>query len=402
MARTRQAQAGSGSTGFTIIELTVVMGLLSVFMVFLLQILLISTDVFHEGQRGQEASARGLAAGRPGEAALRRMTGPTHESRQAASDARLLVQWAPIGLDWEDRDGLGEIKVLRSTVRAERHEEERLLSATFRDAAEAIVGGDPDQLLGVIQQMIRRRGLKGRAVMLFLPWPEGDKEGAYFELRRGLFLPDEALGFREAEGARLMDVERLGGPRFPAKYVPGQTEVVATGLLHISYRLASQYTEDWRDGPEAAGPETVWDSARRGWLLDSEVENHRFSLDLGEISAKDSTDDVYPRYIELTVVAGGSSQDLPESQLAADVGAGDKTIVLVNVDRLPPNIHENYLKIGSEWVRFSELRGRTLRGVRRGQRGTRARNHGSRTGVRAGRTEVMMVRILHGRDSWNG
>lgn len=388
--------AHTPEAGFTIIEITIVMGLLSVFMVFLLQIVFTTTEVFESGQRGQELATRALAVRRPAEEALAAMIGPTRESKSSASDARLLVQWAPIGfVDDEQNTADGRTQVLRATVRVDQQREKALLQNMLKAAAlDALgAGADPEELLEMVNQMLGKKGFKGRGEMLLLAWPEGDKEGAYFDLRRGFALPGRLLGERY-----------LGNGGIDARRVRAETEVVATGLLHMSMRFASQLTTNWINGPKGGGPELCWDSARRGWLSDaeSELEPENFSLDLGAPSSKDSTDDVFPRYIELTLVAGMSSQSLPDSQLAVAITESDRNIRLINTDRLPDPIQGNYLKIGSEWVRFSDLYGNELRGVRRGQRGTRAKSHDRETGVRAGKTETIMIPIPHTRDSWNG
>lgn len=388
------------AAGFTILELTVVMGLLSVFMMFLLQIVFTTTEVFRTSQEDQETAAKLIAVGRPAEQAVRDMIGPTHEAKHQASDARLLVQWAPIGL--LSKGAAGQIQVLRSTVHVPKHAEKQLLSAQFRGLVEEELGdGDPQQVLAAIGKMIRGTGFKGRGEMILIAWPEGDEEGAYFTLRRGVFLPGQPLPFREAGGKSLLELRDLV-TEFPAKHIVANTEVLATGLLHLSFRLASQYTENWIDGPKARGPEQVWDSARAGWLVDGELDTEKFSMDLGDISRNDSTDDVYPHYIEVTVVAARSARDRPDALLAEQISRSDKRIRLINTDRMPNNIHDRFLKIGSEWIQYSAIQGRTLTGVKRGVRGTVPKDHDRRTGVRAGRTEVMMVKILHARDSWNG
>ena len=185
--------------GFTIIEITIVMGLLSVFMVFLLQIVFTTTDVFESGQRGQELSTRALAVRRPAEEALGSMIGPTRESKTLASDARLLVQWAPIGfVDDEQSTANGRTQVLRATVRVDQQREKTLLQESFKTAAvEALgAGADPEELVEMISQLVRKKGFKGRGEMLLLAWPEGDQEGAYLDLRCGYGLPGSLLGQR--------------------------------------------------------------------------------------------------------------------------------------------------------------------------------------------------------------
>ena len=389
-------QPQTSEAGFTIIEITIVMGLLSVFMVFLLQIVLTTTEVFESGQRGQELSTRALAVRRAAEESLAAMIGPTREGKSISSDARLLVQWTPIGfVDDEQVPASGRSQVLRATVRVDKYREKALLKETFKAAALDALGAgtDLEELAEIVQAMLHKTGFKGRGEMLLLAWPEGDAEGAYLDLRRGFFLPGE-----------LMNQRFFGADGINAKRVQAETEVVATGLLYMSYRFGSQLTTNWIDAPSAGGPELSWDSSRRGWLsgADADFESENFSLDLGGPSATDSTDDVFPRYIELTLVAGMSSQSLPDSQLATGVSESDTNILLINMDRLPDPIQDNYLKIGSEWVKFSEAYGNELRGVRRGRRGTSAQSHDPGTGVRAGKTQIIMIPIAHARDSWNG
>lgn len=388
--------------GFTLLELTVAMGLLTIFMLFLVQILMTSTGVFRDSQDGQVLAQRGLATTRPLEAALHSMLGPTYESRTEGSDARLLVQWVPAGAD--PKAAAAEVQALRATTAIDPAEERQLLGRMLRRAAADSLGSlmEETDLQRAVDAMLQKRGLLGRAEMLLIPWPAGDPENAYFDLRRGYFLLDEPLPWPEAGGATLMMIREIGGDDFPGKYVPEFTDVIATGLLHLSYRLASQSTTDWRASPQHGGPEYVWDSARAGWLLDDQDPRRRFSLDRDGRSAQDATDDVFPRYLEVTVVSGMSARDLPDAHLAEAIDESSKEIRLVTADRLPTSIHDNYLKIGDEWVRFGELRGRGLRGVTRGVRGTRAHAHKRRTGVRAGRTQLLMIRLPQGRDGWNG
>jgi hypothetical protein len=108
--------------------------------------------------------------------------------------------------------------------------------------------------------------------------------------------------------------------------------------------------------------------------------------------------------VQYTLVAGSRAGGLPDAVLAEAIHEDSKEVRLVNTDNLPDpaTIQDNMLKIGGEWVSFGTLRGRTLRGLRRGLRGTKARRHQRGTGVRAGRTHVGHVRLLHGRDNWNG
>lgn len=393
---------GSPQGGFTLLEIMVVMGLLFVFMTFLTTILFDVTDVFSRSRKSQDITQRMVAAWRPLEECLSDMAGPTQRGDRG-SNARLLVQWAGEGL----QQGANRIQVLRSTVRIDpqvelalvKRREQRRFVADFGEVEDLAKDPRFQNRLAKAQQH-----LGGRGEMLLVPWPEGDAEGAFLELRRGLFLPKEPLPFNEAEGQSLTEVRELGPPHFPAPRVLEHTEVVASGLLHLEYRLKSHYTTDWAQEPNAGGPEWVWDSARAGWFDDAKTGRERFTLDLANGSFQNATDDVYPYWVEYTLVVGARAGGLPDAALAEALGSDTKEVRLVNTDHLPAplDIPDRMLKIGSEWVSFGSIRGRTLMGLRRGLRGTKAKDHPRGTGVRAGSTRVLRLRILHGRDYRHG
>ena len=371
------------------------MGLLSVFMMFLLQILFTSTGIFHEGQEGQDLSTRALAASRALETAVGDMVGPTRESRVRPSDARMICQWEPLGLVAHETQTEGQ--VLRATVRIDKEQEKALLRKQLIAAGE-FLANEQDAMDETLKLMIAMAGYGGRADMLLLPWPQGDAEGAYVELRHGLSLPERAMPFAEADGRSLMELGSLVD--VPPDIVRDQTTVLASSLLHVSFDFASQFTRGWSE--PTRGPETVWDSSRVGWP-DAKPSGPSFSLTLGELSRYDSTDDVFPRFARITVVVGMSPQDAPQSLLADDLDAGQVTSVrLASIENLPLAIHDNLVKIGSEWVEFAEISGNVLKGLVRGRRGTAPKTHARGTGVRVGRTQVILFRLLHGRDSWNG
>ena len=179
---------------FTMLEIMVVMGLLFVFMTFLTNILFNVTEVFSQSPKSQEIAQRLVAAWQPVEECLTDMAGPTQRGDRG-SDARLLVQWGNVGF----KAGANRIQVLRSTVRVDEQGETAMLrrQAEVGFAAEYGQVEDLDQdprFQQALQQLQQQLGLKGRAEMLLLPWPQGDSEGAFMELRRGLFLPWELPG----------------------------------------------------------------------------------------------------------------------------------------------------------------------------------------------------------------
>ena len=376
------------------------MGLLFMFLTFLTQILFDATDIVQRGTQGQEQSGRELAARRPLVRSLEDMAGPRQRGEGGGPEARLVVQWADAGF----RKQAGRVQVLRSTVRIDRQQELDLLRpGVIKDLARrGNVEPEEVEIQQGIKRRLQQRGYRGRADMLLLAWPQGDKEGAFLELRRGLFLSDEVLPFKEARGRHLLQVREIGAEEYPPKRIPETTEVVATGLLYLEYRFQSQYSQGWEGAPGNGGPEWVWDSARAGWFGPSEAARDRFTLDLAGNSLADTTDDVFPHWVQFTLVVGRWAADLPEAILANSIGPADREAQLLNVDNLPDRIWGNYVKIGSEWVRFSNISGRTLKGLKRGLRDTPAKAHDAGTGVRVGETRVGHVRVLHGRDNWNG
>lgn len=179
------------------------------------------------------------------------------------------------------------------------------------------------------------------------------------------------------------------------------TRVLASNLLHFEVRLWSQRTHDWRSEPGAGGPEYVWDSARAGSLLEGRSERDRFSLDLSEASLRDQRDDVYPRWVRVIMVLDDVDHPVAEAFLdeamtvLSDVATVDRGEVIAGPG-------PGMVKIGSEWVGFKTHQGRRLLGLRRGLRGTKARNHRSGTRLRRG-IEVVIDRPLHhGRDAQDG
>lgn len=394
--------AAPAQEGFTLIELSVTMGILGLFMLVLVELIFTSTELVAEGQAEQDLAARSLAATRPCEESLRAMIGPSQESRSAPSDARLLLQYMPSGE--QGVTSAPEVQVLRATVQISRAEEQRLLRRTLLPVVQQVLGiaASEEELEKMLLTKMREMGGRGRAQMMLLPWPIPGTEGVYMSLRRGYFLAETALPFKAAEGASLMEVREIGGPRFPLKKVPAHTEVLAQDLLHCSFRMAHQFTQDWESSAMDSGPTTVWDSARVGWSLDQTEAARRFRFDKGPESARDSTDDVFPHFVEVTMVVGRSPQDRPEGMLAEPLAAGARRAILSRGETFPEEVRDNTIKIGSEWVRYSTRDGDELLGLRRGLRGTASQSHEAGTGVRVGRTVVLVIPVPHAKDDWNG
>ncbi len=386
-------------SGFTLLEVTVVIGLLAGFLVFLTQLLAGGVELYDEGESGQELADIGNAAASAAVACVEDLVGPEKPAFDAGPpDARLLVQWIPLGMAAEG-DEATRVQVLRSTVRVREDQETALLERSLR-AESAAMGEEPDDELIAAQRAEQLAGMtrRGRAEMLLMPWPAGDEEGAFLELRRGLWLIGERIPIDRRKDVALMEIERLEDRTLRPERFPELTELVATGLLHLEFQLWSQYTKSFDRAAGETGPEWVWDSARAGWLSESEEARERFSLDLSEESLEKGIDDVFPRAVRITLVVAREGR---EAILARELSTGDTSMGLVTADPLLP-LDGDYLKVGSEWVRYRGSSGDEVTGLERGARGTRPVLHPRGTRVRVGKTIRIVVRLPHGRDNWNG
>ncbi|MBK8978076.1 MAG: prepilin-type N-terminal cleavage/methylation domain-containing protein [Planctomycetes bacterium] len=401
--------AGHGSAaregGFTLLELVIAMGLLAAFLTMLVQLVGGGASLFDSGERGQELADRALTASRAAEGALQSTAGPRVDALagEAAVDARLIVHRVVAGVATPVGPPPPRLPVLRSTARLAPADEERLLEGALRelvadelrlDVSRVGPDGDPDAIAR-LDELRAAWPLRGRGELLMAAWPVDDT-GVYLALHVGERLADADL---LAEGERrLVDYADLDDLALDAGTLRARTRVVATGLLHFDLELWSQFTTDW-DAGSGQGPLQVWDSARAGLLGESDDRRDAFLLDVGPQSLRDPRDDVWPRWIRVTIVVAGPPDAAPEAYLAQSLSTDAQRMVVTTVERLPPPTETRFLKVGAEWVRYANEAGTTLDGLRRGERGTTALDHPAGTPVRAGRTVQLCVPIPHGRDA---
>ncbi len=375
--------------GFTIIELVIVMGLLAAFMLMLVQLMNQAMGLFTAGEKGQDLADRLQAATRAVTTTVDDMVGPKRDVMGMQDvDARLIVTWEPLG--WKQTGAAGKLQVLRSTVRISEAQENALLIRKLRVEVEEKLQGE-EAIARRVQELLAETPRLGRAQMLFTPWPR-DKEGTFLELRRGLFL--------EGEDIEPLEIAKLGSRDLPPATVPLITRAVAQGLLHIEFEFWSQLTTDWQrlgDG----GPEYVWDSARAGLFLDAQRRRERFTLDLGETSLRDPRDDVFPQWIRTTMVVAQGKNAAADSTLMRALSADATDMVLNSAEVLDEEADLRFVKVDAEWISYKAVSGDRLTGLKRGQRGSIAKEHSAGSGVWAGRTTVVVRRLLHGRDAWN-
>jgi prepilin-type N-terminal cleavage/methylation domain-containing protein len=399
--------------GFTLIEITVVMGLLAVIFAALVQITGQGAEVWRRGERGQELADRALAAGRAARTALESIAGPRPGWRGGEPgtpqlpDARFLLHDAPFGSrspESAPRDNGSEaaptvpnrVQVLRSSCLLEPAREEQLLVDAVRAFLERTEGvAVTDEL---VAEQLAAWPRRGRGELLVLPWP-ADEAGVFLDLRVGERLADPELRLPSELGvAEIASVEDLA---LAPALVLASTRVVASGLLHFGIECWSQRTQSWTDALGRGG-ETRWDSARAGLLArpaDAGAADAGFALDLSEASRLDPRDDVWPRWLRVTIVVAGAREVPPEGYLADPLSAEDQQLRVTRADDLPDAADQPWLKVDGEWVRFASRDGELVTGLRRAQRGTQAVDHARGAAVRVGREIVLQVPLRAGRDT---
>ena len=396
--------------GFTLIELVLVMGLLSAFLLMLVQILSSGVGLFRQGESGQFEADRAGSASRTVQRLFDELAGPNHYDWELAPpDVRMVVL--------EDRLGAtGRVPVVRVTVRPQEREVRqhwrRELAAradTAIDAAELGMSLE-DYIADLVEDLTR----DARAELLMLPWPR-EKDGALLELRvrkfHGVGPLDPLLGADDEDDAPGFLAPLLAGETFTANWEPADrwvrknTEVVAAGLLYFdlllqhpgSADLTRQSEGEVRGDDLGARPLRHWDSARAG-LFDGDSGGRargEFPFDLGVWSEGDGTDDVFPHWLRITMVVSGAG---PDTRTSSRVERDSTTVRLVQSDDVPdPDFGPAFVKIGPEWVRVEQRGIRELQ-VARGKRGTTAREHRAGTPVYVGRQVDLFVRVEHGRD----
>lgn len=388
----------AADAGFTLLELVVAMGLLASFLLLLVQLLSSSAGLFNAGERSQELADRAMAASRAVREALSSMAGPRAEvpPGEGELDARLIVHW--VGTGGAPEPGAPRpprVPVVRSTVRLAPATEDRLLAEALRPLAVEQVGeNDPALLAARLEELVASWPRSGRGELLLTAWPS-DPSGEFLDLRVGLRLADPEL-MPENELPLVM-FEFAEDLALDSGTMRRTTRVEATDLLHFGVLCESQRTEFLGSGGSSGG-ESAWDSARAGLLLAPDDEREAFGLDLGGFSLADPRDDLWPRWMRVVVTVGRGPLATPEAFLTRSLDPEDRELTVASTDDLPERAVSPWVKVGTEWIRYSEQQGNRLVGLERGGRGTVPAEHPTGTPVRAGREVTLWIRVPHGRD----
>lgn len=409
-----QQRTGSSQGGFTLIELIVVMGILSGFLVMLVSLVDSGLTMFRDGETSQVLADRGARAQQVIRDELSRLRGSSTGRDRTQVEDRLVVQMLPIGLPYTPARGATLVQVLRGAVHLSPARElgivgKRLAAEVFEEDPSLT----PEEIVLEADKRAATEPLRGIGNLMMLPWRQEGDDPSLLELRAGWFLPGQRLPSGPDRFVDPFDVVVPGTDELPGLTVYEMTEPVLSDLLHVEFGLWSQRTTSWGDerGPlhgfqsgatsRLQDPQAIWDSARGGWLVD-DATGGEFAFDLGPLSEDDPTDDIHPHGILVRVVVAQGRDATPEGLLARFVGAEDGTLYLYDGSAFPGDRDGGYVKVGGEWIRYARLDGDRLIGCKRGQRATKVEEHSAGSVVNVGRTVEFVVPVLHAKDDWNG
>ncbi|GEM_PF-2485120 len=405
------------ASGFTLLELLLVMGILAFFFLFLTRFLTESLRIWQTGEGQAALEARCSAALAHASADLRRMapllgrnytTGrsglfaayrPGDRVSTAGRFRADFLPFEPSGKRTPGEAAEGDpgrkdwFPRIRMVIQPAPMEAVRLLREKWieewrkegRESGEAELENELRLRLGEIRVF-------PLAEVCLRVRPTGEEDGAYLVLERAVRLLEDEGGGRWVDDLDPDDRER-GGPRY---------EPLLTGLLHLGYLFKSQYTTSFDEAPGSdRGPETCWDSARAGGFPDGHPVL-RFGLDLDARSLSDPLDDILPSAVRIEVVVDAPPGAARTARLRSELGERDEEILVDRPESLPVPKPYAWIKIRSEWIRYRSLRGNRLSGLSRGGRGTRPRRHPAGARIHVGRTGVLVLPLPLARESWNG
>lgn len=325
-------------------------------------------------------------------------------NRDGEKETRL-QRLAFVRVNREERENLemrnaGDLPLGRKYFTLSEAELDRLY---VRDESEAV----PRKSQDILDEMDVFRPTGGLAESLFIAFPSDLTRDGKMSGTMSLF-----RGYRSPVGGE--DSFFAPGALDDPFDVASRLVPIMGGVLYIEFRFFDQdsFTFDEREAPAhlQGGAGYTWDSTRGVLLPEGDDEGkNAFRLAAGEdglspggASEDDPRDDIFPSRVKITVVvnSGGGRDGL--ARLIRPVTAG---ALRIPVDIVMPfrdwRFGENYIRVGSEWIRFSSLEGDELVVAERGVRNTIPADHGRGTPVYAGRTFSTEVAIPARREWWN-
>jgi prepilin-type N-terminal cleavage/methylation domain-containing protein len=345
--------------GFTLLELILALGLLSILIIALVQLLDTSLTIWDRTEVQRDVTEMGLSVVELLVADVSAIDGGPRGD--------LLGEWVQF-----DTDGDGVPDTLMPRMRLVR-----------QASAVELLRIDPDADLDP-----REVGLI-EVCWALLPTTEKDPD----------YRPVGVLWRGER---RIDDEETLSffdGDFFDSKQrpVPGSLNQVTGGVLYLSILYAGQTSivrEGWKRGGELADAASSWDAWNRR-RPDPEItywnQSHPGMPRVGDHP-------ILPRRVQVTLEIERPAEVRRRTRID-EVLEADTTTFLVRDDRrLPPD--GTFLRVGSEWMELLDRSGTTIT-VRRGARGSRAGGRDFGELVHHGVSLVHEIPVAAYREDWN-
>jgi type II secretory pathway component PulJ len=224
-------------------------------------------------------------------------------------------------------------------------------------------------------------------------------------------------------GTRLGDFKALGGraavgyfvqnetlyrairapvpPSLSAMMDPLDAQEVAKDVLYLGFDYWSQETRTWTPDPKEkkyTGPEKIWDSTRAYKYKPMD----KFFLHRGDESMLDTSDDVFPEKIRVTLVVDAPMPRAINTTLLQELSDTDMGWVDVDTTRgfADGDDQNSFICIDGEWMRYKNKRSDGFEIVQRGARNTKAASHKPKALIRQGRVFRKVIYLPGWKEDW--
>jgi hypothetical protein len=386
--------------GFTLMEMVLAIGIFSLLLIALLQLLDTSTSLWKSVDARRE---RTEASGGLGERIAMDLS-----TLESGSEGDFLADW---GLIDSDGDGVptqtvARIRFVRRASAAElaRLSESRTVEFTEEELAE-LAALEEDGILESLADWGRmNRGLV--EVTWFLcaddvPTPPGELARFHGKLLRGMRTVDD-------QGTLSFFDKRMFGPGGrPAAAAEFATNAVSTGVLWMGVEFATQMTltdadfsaegkpRAWAAGDQPTDGAMSWDAwgQRRPDADASSLNQAGASMD-----SPNSNNANLPRRVRVTFEVQPERDVIRRTTLRAPINHNDTEMAVADSTRLPQV--GTFILIGDEWVKLLSNSGDIVR-IERGQRGTMPTPHKAGLMLQFGWSMVREVPIGVFREDWD-
>ena len=179
----------------------------------------------------------------------------------------------------------------------------------------------------------------------------------------------------------------------------GMARAQTDGILFLRFSFWGPTTTTWdpsvlplckpRPG-KGSGPLFHWDSTRA--ILDYGGSSGEYTFEAREGSLFDSSDDIFPARVEITLVLGDAGDTVT---LSEPITASTSNFLVSRALSISTDPRDRFLRVDDEWMEIESIRGRAVvvAGGGRGARGTAAGGHGRGSLVQMGTTFRRVVEI---------